>query len=174
MYFFPNLEPVWCSLSGSVGSSPSYRFLRRQVRWLWSSHLFKNFPQFVLIHTVKGFSIVNEAEVDVFLEFSSFFYEPTDVSNLISDSSAFLKSSLYMWVFSFHILLKSSLENFEHCFASMWNKYSCVVVWTLFGIAFLWDWNENWPFPVLWLLLSFPNLLTYWAKELRNGYINAR
>ena len=86
---------------------------------VWYSHLFKNFPQFVASHTVKGFSVVNEAEVDVFLEFSSFFYEPTDVSNLISDSSAFLKSSLYMWVFSFHILLKSSLENFEHCFASM-------------------------------------------------------
>ena len=86
---------------------------------VWYSHLFKNFPQFVGIHTVKGFSIVNEVEVDVFLEFSSFFYEPMDVGNLISGSSAFLKSSLYMWAFSFHILLKSSLENFEHCFASM-------------------------------------------------------
>ena len=70
-----------------------------------------------------------------------------------------------MWVFSFHILLKSSLENFEHCFASMWNKYSCVVVWILFGIALLWDWNENRPFPVLWPLLSFPNLLAYSVKH---------
>ena len=85
----------------------------------WYSHLFKNFPQFVEIHTVKGFSIVNEAEVDVFLEFSCFFYHPTDVGNLISGSSAFSKSILNIWKFSVHVLLKLSLENFEHYFASM-------------------------------------------------------
>ena len=72
-----------------------------------------------MIHTVKGFSEVNEAEVDVFLEFSCFFYDPTDVSNLIPGSSAFSKSSLNIWKFSFHILLKPSLENLEHYFASM-------------------------------------------------------
>ena len=76
------------------------------------SHLFKNFPQFVVIHTVKGFSVINEA--DVFLEFFCFIYDPSDVSNLISGSSAFCKSSLYMWVFLVHILLKPSLEDFEH------------------------------------------------------------
>ena len=86
---------------------------------VWYSHLFKNFPQFVVMHTVKGFSIVNEAEVDVSLEFSCFFYDPTDVGNLISGSSAFSKSSLYIWKFSVHILLKSSLKDFEHYFASM-------------------------------------------------------
>ena len=79
----------------------------------------KNFPQFVVIHIVKGFSIVSEAEVDVFLELSCFFYDPTGVGNLISGSSAFSKSSLNTWKFSFHILLKPSLENFEHYFASM-------------------------------------------------------
>ena len=83
------------------------------------SHLFKNFPQFVVIHTVKGFSIVNEAQVDVFLELSCFFYDPTDVGNLISGSSAFSKSSLNIWNFSVHILLKPSLENFEHYIANI-------------------------------------------------------
>ena len=80
-------------------------------------------------------------------------------------SSAFYKSSLNIWKFSVHILLKPSLENFEHYFASMWDKCKCVLVWTFFGIAFLWDWNENWPFPVLWPLLSFPNLLAYWIQH---------
>ena len=86
---------------------------------VWYSHLFKNFPQFVVIHTIKGFSIVNEAEVDVLLEFICFFYDPADVDNLISGSSAFSKTSLYIWKFSVHILLKSGLENFEHYFASV-------------------------------------------------------
>ena len=86
---------------------------------VWYSHLFKNFPQFILIHTVKGFSVVNEAEVDVFLEFSCFFYDLADVDNLISGSSAFSKSSLNIWDFSVHVLLKPHLENFEHYFASV-------------------------------------------------------
>ena len=110
---------------------------------VWYSHLLKNFPQFVVIHTVKGFRIVNKAEIDVFLELSCFFYGPTDVSNLISGSSAFSKSSLNIWKFSIHILLKPCLENFEHYFASMWDESNCAVVWTFFGLAFLWDWNEN-------------------------------
>ena len=80
---------------------------------VWYSHLFKNFPQFVMIHTVKGFSIVNEAEVNVFLEFSCFFHDPMDVGNLISGSSASLQPSLYIWKFSIHILLKPSLKDFE-------------------------------------------------------------
>ena len=86
---------------------------------VWYSHLFQNFPQFVVIHTVKGFGIVNEAEVDVFLEFSCFFDDQTDVRNLISGSSAFFKSSLYIWKFSVHILLKPSLKDFEQTLAGM-------------------------------------------------------
>ena len=86
---------------------------------VWYSPLLKNFPQFVVTDTVKGFSIVNEAEVDVFLEFSCFFYDPEDVGNLISGSSAFSKSSWNIWKFSVHILVKPCLENFEHYFASM-------------------------------------------------------
>ena len=86
---------------------------------VWYSHLFKNFPEFVVVHTVKGFGIVNKAEVDVFLELSCFFYYPADVGNLISGSSAFSKTSLNIWNFMVHILLKPGLENFEHYFTSM-------------------------------------------------------
>ena len=90
----------------------------------------------MVIHTVKGFSLVNESEVDVFLEFSCFFYDPTDVGNLISGSSAFSKSSLNIWKFSVHVLFKSSLESFEHYFANVWDECNHVVVWTFFGIVF--------------------------------------
>ena len=121
---------------------------------VWYSHLFQNFPQFVVIHTVKGFGIVNKAEVDVFLELFCFFDDPTDVGNLISGSSAFLKSSLNICKFTVHVLLKPGLENFKHYFTTMWDECNCAVVWAFFGIAFLWDWNENWPFPVLWPLLK--------------------
>ena len=86
---------------------------------VWYSNLLKNFPQFVVIHTVKGFGVVSEEEVDVSLEFSCFFYDPMDVGKLISGSSVFSKSSLYIWKFSVHILLKPSLKDFEHCLASM-------------------------------------------------------
>ena len=86
---------------------------------VWYSHLFKNFPQFVVIHTVKGFGIVNKAEVNVFLELSHFFDNPVDVGNLISGSSVFSKISLNIWKFTVHVLLKSGLENFEHYYASV-------------------------------------------------------
>ena len=86
---------------------------------VWYSHLVQNFPQFIVIHTVKGFDIVNKAEVDVFLELSCFLHDPADVGNLISGSSAFSKSSLNIWIFTVHILLKPGLENFEHYFTSM-------------------------------------------------------
>ena len=86
---------------------------------VWYSHLLKNFSHFIVIHTVKGFGIVNKAEVDVFLEISSFFDDPVDVGNLISASSVFSKTSLNIWKFTVHILLKRGLENFEHYFASV-------------------------------------------------------
>ena len=129
---------------------------------VWYSHLLKNFPQFSVIHTFKDLCIVNEA--DVFLEFSCSFYDPTDVGNLISGSSAFSKSSLNIWKFSVHIWLKPGLENFEDYFASVWDECNCVVIWTFFGIVFLWD-RKNWPFPVLWPLLNFANLLAYWVQH---------
>ena len=128
--------PIWNQsvvpcLVLTVASWPAYRFLSRQVRWSDIPISFRIF-QFIVIHIVKGFSIVNKAEVDVFLEFSCFF----DVNNLISCSSAFSKTSLTIWKFSVHILLKPGLENFEHYFTSMWDEFSCVVVWVFFGIAF--------------------------------------
>ena len=86
---------------------------------VWDSHLFQNFLQLIVIHTVKGFGIVNKAEIDAFLERSSFFRDPVDVGNLISGSSAFSKTSLNIWKFTVHILLKPGLENFEHYFTSM-------------------------------------------------------
>ena len=94
---------------------------------VWYHHLFKNFPQFIVIHTVKGFGIVNKAEVDIFLEFSCFFCDPTDVGNLISGSSAFSKTSLNIWKFTVHVLLKPGLQNSEHYFASVWDKCNCAV-----------------------------------------------
>ena len=103
---------------------------------VWYSHLFQNFRQFIVIHTVKGFDIVNKAEVDVFLELSCFFDDPADVGNLISGSPDFSKSSLNIWKFTVHVLLKPGLENFEHYFASVWDECDCAVVWAFFGIAF--------------------------------------
>ena len=112
----------------------------------WYSHLLKNIPQLVVIHTVKGFGIANK-EVDVFLELSCFFDDPMDVDNLIFGSSAFSKSNLNIW-------------KFMYCWSLAWRILSitllvCEMSAVVFGIAFLWDWNENWPFPVPWPLLVF-------------------
>ena len=163
MCSFPNLEPAHCSMSGSNHCFLTcIQVLQETCKVIWYSHLFKNFSQFVVIHTVKGFSVIIEGELDVFLEFSCFFYDAAVVGNLIS-GSAFSKSSLNIWKFFVHVLLKPSLEKFEHYFASVWNECNCVVVWTFFAVGFLWDWNENWPFPDMWPLLNFPNLLAYWV-----------
>ena len=165
MYSFPDLEPVCCSMPSSNCCFLTCIHISQEAgQVVWYSHLFKNFPQFV-VHIVKGFGVVNKAKVDVFLELSCFFYDPKDVCNSIYSSSAFSKSSLNIWKFIVHLLLKPGLENFDHYFASMWDECNCVVVWTFFGIAILWDWNENWPFPVLWPLLSFPNMLAYWVQH---------
>ena len=166
MYYFPDLEPVCCPTSGSNCCFLTCIQISQEAgQVVWYSQLLKNFPQFVVIHTVKGFGIVNKAEIDLFLELSCFFDDPADVSNLISGSSAFSKSSLNIWKFTVHVLLKPGLENFEHYFASMWDECDCAVLSTFFGIAFLWDWNENWSFPVLWPMLSFPNLLACWVQN---------
>ena len=119
MYSFTSLESICCSKSSS-----NFYFLtciqvsQETGKVVCYSHLFKNFPQLVVIHIVKGFSVVNEAEVDNFLEFPWFLYDPRDVGNLTSGSSAFSKSSLYIWKFSVHIPLKSSLKDFEHYLAA--------------------------------------------------------
>ena len=95
---------------------------------VWYSHLFQNFPEFIVIHTVKGFGIVNKAEIDVFLELSCFFDDPTDVGSLISGSSAFSKTSWNIWKFTVQLLLKPGLENFKHHFTSVCDECNCGVV----------------------------------------------
>ena len=132
---------------------------------VWYSNVLQNFPQFIVIHKVEGFGIVNKAEIDVFLEISCFFDDPADIGSLISGSSTFSKTSLNIWNFSVHVLLKPDLENFEYYLTNVWDECNCAVVWAFFGIAFLRDWNENWPSPVLWPLLSFPNLLAYCVQH---------
>ena len=129
MYSFPNLEPVSCFMSSSnCCFSTCIKISQEAGKVVWYFHLFQNFPLFVVIHTVRGFIVVNEAEVDGFLEFSCFFDDPVDVPNLISGSSAISKSSLYIWIFSVHLLLKPDLENLGHCFASVRGECNCVVV----------------------------------------------
>ena len=108
---------------------------------VWYSHLFKNFPVCCDSHSQRLWH--SKAKVDVFLELSCFFDDTTDVGNLISGSCAFSKTSLNIWKFTVHVLLKPGLENFEHYLASVRDECICVVVWTFFGIAFLWDWNED-------------------------------
>ena len=115
---------------------------------VWYSHLLKNIPQFVVIHTVKGFSSTKQ----IFFWNSLVFPMIQWIDSLISGSSAFY-ISLYICKFSIHVLLKPSFKDFEHNLAGMWDECNYTVIWTLFGIAFIWDWNENWPFPVLWPIL---------------------
>ena len=110
---------------------------------VWYSHLFENFPQFIMVHTVKGFDIVDETEVNVFLEFPSFLYNPVNVGNLISGSSSFPKSSLDIWKFLVHIILKPSMQDFKHNLSSMGDKCNCPMVSTFFSTTLLGDWNED-------------------------------
>ena len=126
---FSYLEPACCSIS-----SPNCCFLtciqvsQEAEQVVWYCHLFQNFLQVIVIHIVKDFGIVNKAEIDIFLELSWFFNDPVDVGNLISGSSAFSKTSLNIWRFTVHILLKPGLENFKHFFTSMWNECFLKVV----------------------------------------------
>ena len=126
------------------------------------AHLF--FPVCCDLHSQRLYCS-HEERIDVFLEFLVLSINPMNVGYMISSSSAFYKPSLYIWKFLAHILLKPSLKDFEHNLVSMWNEHNFIVIWTFFGIVILWDWNENWPFLVLWPLLSFPNLLTYWVQH---------
>ena len=155
--------PIWRQSVFHAGSTCCFltciQACQEAGKVVWYSHFFKNFPQFVVMHTVKGFSIVNKAEVDVFLKFSCFFLWSNRCWQFGLIPLPFLN---LVWT-SGSSLLRPSLENFQYYFASMWNESSCAVVWAFF--TFLWDWNENWPFPVLWPLLSFPNLLVYWIQH---------
>ena len=125
--FFPNCEPVHCSMSDSnCCFLTCIRVSQDAGKVIWYSHHFKNFPEIVVIHTIKGFNIVNEAEVS--LEFPCFFYDPTDVGNSISGSSVFSKPILYIWKFLVPVLLKPGLKDLEHYLASMLNECNSVVL----------------------------------------------
>ena len=120
MYSLPNIEPVHCSMSGyNCCFLTCLQVSQEAGKVVWYSHLFKNFPKFLVIYTVNGFDIINKAEVDIFLEFSCFLYDLTNVGILLSGSIAFSKSSLNIWKFTVHVLLKPGLENFEHYFTSV-------------------------------------------------------
>ena len=147
MYFLPFLQSDCCFVSNSnCCFLTCIRISQEAGSVFWYFHLLKNFWQFVVTHTVKGSGIVNKAEIDVFLELSCFFNDPTDVGNFIFGSSSFSKFSMTIWNCIVHILLKPGLENFEHYFAIVWDECECAVVWTFFGTAFLWNWDKNWTF----------------------------
>ena len=168
MYSFSYLEPVCSSMSSSNCCFLTCIFVSQEAgQVVWYSHLFKNFPQFVGIHTVKGFGRVNKTEVDIFLELSHF----STIQLMLAIWSLVPLPFLYpAWTSgSSQFKLKPSLENFEHYFTSVWDERNCTVVWAFFGIAFLWDWNENWPFPVLWPLLSSPSLLAFWVQHFHSN-----
>ena len=162
MYSFPNFEPIHCSMSSS-----NYCFLtciqvsQEAGKVVWYSHLFKSFPHFVVIHTVKGFSVVNEADVLWNSLAFSMIQQMLAIWSLVPlpflNPACTIESSqfMYCWSITWRILSITLLT---------WDEGDCMVVWTFFGIALLWNWNENWLFPVLWPLLSFPDLLTYWVQ----------
>ena len=128
-------------------------------KMVWYSHLSKSFPQFVMIHTVKGFSVVDEKEIDVLLKFPYFLYNPVNVGSLISSSSSFSKPGLDIWKFLVHIMLKPSMQDFKHVLTSMGDESNCLMASTFFGTILLGNDDEDWPFPVLWPLLGLPDLL---------------
>ena len=144
----PKFEPVHCSTKGSNCCFLTCIQISQEAgKVVWYSHLFKIFSQFVVIHICcdpHSQRLWHISEAEVFLE------------------------SPFLMIHMDHVLLKPHLKDFEHYLASMWNECKCMVVWTFFGIAFLWYWNENWPFPVLWPWLSFLNLLVYWMKHYHN------
>ena len=150
----------------TVTSWPAYIFLKRQIRWSGIPISFRIFHS--LLWSTQSKALAESIKQKCFSGTLLFFWWSSGVSNLISGSSAFSKTSLNIWKFTVHLLLKPGLENFEHYFTSVWDECNCAVVWAFFGITFLWDWNEDWPFPVLWPLLSFPNLLAYWVQHVHS------
>ena len=157
MYSFSNFEPVCFPISNSNCCFLICLQISQEAgKVILYTHLFKNFPQFLVIPTVKGFGIVNKAEIYVFLELSCFFYDPADVGNLISGSSAFSNTSLNIRKFTIHILLKPGLENFEHYFTSMWDEcnfdyYLCVYWYVKYVFMMISQYNS----------LNYKNFIRY-------------
>ena len=166
MYSFPNFERVHRSMSGSnYGFLTCIQVSQEAAMVVWYSHLFKNFPQFVVIHRVKGFRVVSEVEVGVFWNSLAFsmIHQMLAIWSLVP--LPFLNSAWTSGSSQFPYCWSLSWRVFEHYFTRVWDECNCAVVWAFFCITFLWDWNENWPFPVFWLLLSFPVLLAYWVQH---------
>ena len=135
---------------------------------VWYSHLFKNFPIVCCDPQCQRLYHTQWRKSRCILEFPCFLYNPMNVGIFTSGFSAFSKHRLYVWKFLVCVLLKPSLKDFEHYFASIWKGCNFTIVKTFLGIVLLWDWNGNWHFPVLWPLLSFPNLLIYWVQHLNS------
>ena len=153
----------------TVASWPTYRFLRTQVRWSgidFSLRAFHSLSWSTHDPCVKGFGVVEEIDIDVFLEFPIFLYDPVNVGNLVTVSFSFSKPSLDIWKFLIQKMLKANMQYFKHDLTSMGDEWNCPVVNTFFGTTLLGNWNEDWPFPVLWPLLGLPDLLTYWIQHL--------
>ena len=161
-HFFPHFKYLSCFVSDS-----KFHFLnhihtfQETGKVIGYSHFLKNFPQFVVVHRVKGFIIVSE-------EYGNVFWDSLDFSMIqwiLAIWSLVPQTSWYIWKFSVHVVLKLSLKDFEHYLANNWDELYFMIGWTFFGIAFLLDWNKNWPLPALWPLMSFSNLLTYWMQH---------
>ena len=147
----------------TVVSRPAYRVLWRQVRLAGIPISWRIFHSLLWSHTVKTFGVVHKAEVDAILALSCLAHDPKDVGNLIFDSSGFSESNMNFCKLTVQGRLKPGLENLEHYFASVWDECNCAMVLAIFAIAILWGRNQNWPCPVLWQLLSFPNLQACWV-----------
>ena len=155
-YSFSYLEPVCCSMSTSKCCFLTcIQVSQEACQVVWYSHLFQNSPQCIVIHIVKGFGIVSKAEVDIFSGTLLLFWWSNRCWQFDLWVLCFSKASLNIWKFMVYVLFKPGLDSFEHYFTDVWDECNCAIAWAFFGIAFLRDWNENWPFPVLWPLLSF-------------------
>ena len=156
--FFPSFKSFSCSVSDSNCRFLTYiQNFQETGKLIWYSHFVKYFPQFVVVLYMKGSSIISEADGNVFSNSLAF----SMIQWMLAVWSLVPQTSLYIWKFSVHVVLKLTLKDFEHYLASKWDECNCLTGRTFFGIAFLLDWNENWPFPALWSVKSFPNLLTY-------------
>ena len=160
--FFPSFKSFSCSVSDSNCRFLTYiQNFQETAKVILYSHFRKTFPQLVVVHTVKGFSIISEADGNVFWDSLPL----SMIQWMLAIWSLVPQTRLHIWKFSVHVVLKLSLKDFEHYLASKWDELYCVIGRAFFGIAFLLDWNENWPFPALWPLMSFPNLMTYWMQH---------
>ena len=165
MYSFPYLESVCCSMSSSNCCFLTCIQVSQEAgQVVWYSHLFQNFPVYCDPHSQR-LDIVNKTEM-FFWNYLAFLMIQRMLAIWSLVPLPFLKPACTSGSSQFtYCWMKPGLENFEHYFASMWDECNCAVVWAFFGIAFLWDWNKKWPFPVLWPLLSFPNVVAYWVQH---------